>query len=368
MLVKCLYLEAFERLMNCCANQNIILLRELNAAQMHLFLLVYLHPFTCILLFVNGGIHSCTGLAGGIYRRYLPPVFTGKYRHGQYFQKWRLPAFTGSYIICESYANENKILFNASKSQILHFSKNEDSENNRKPQLRMNNGQLIPYVEKCIHLGNILSSTSREQAMITSSITDLNIKTNNLLSEFSFNESTTLSRLFRSYCMNVYGSSLWRYNNLRNIERFCISWQKAIRKLWKIPYRTHNDLVYLINKCDPIVSILEKRCAKFLWNLFNSDNVLFSRICRYSVYNSDTAMGENIRYFMYKYNISYNDWYGNFSNIYVKIDTHVRSVTNYDNICIAGAIRELCEARDCGVPQFVDATQLNSMIDILCTK
>ena len=168
--------------------------------------------------------------------------------------------------------------------------------------------------------------------------------------------------------MNVYGSSLWRYNNLRNIECFCISWRKAIRKLWKIPYRTHNDLVYLINKCDPIVSILEKRCAKFLWNLFNSDNVLFSRICRYSVYNSDTAMGENIRYFMYKYNISYNDWYGNLSNIYVKIDTHVRSITNYDNICIAGAIRELCEARDSGVPQFVDATQLNSMIDILCTK
>ena len=40
----------------------------------------------------------------------------------------------------------------------------------------MNNGQLIPYVEKCIHLGNILSSTSREQAMITSSITDLKLK------------------------------------------------------------------------------------------------------------------------------------------------------------------------------------------------
>ena len=38
-----------------------------------------------------------SGLAGGIYRRYLPPVFTGKYRRGQYSQKWRLPAFTGIY-------------------------------------------------------------------------------------------------------------------------------------------------------------------------------------------------------------------------------------------------------------------------------
>ena len=76
---------------------------------------------------------------------------------------------------------------------------NEDSDNNRKPQLRMNNGQLIPYVEKCIHLGNILSSTSKEHAMITSSITVLNFKTINLLSEFSFSESTTLSRLLDYY-------------------------------------------------------------------------------------------------------------------------------------------------------------------------
>ena len=97
--------------------------------------------------------------------------------------------------------------------------------------------------------------------MITSSITDLNIKTNNLLSEFFFSESTTLSRLFSSYCMNVYWRSLWRYNNYNNLERFCISWRKAIRKLWKIPYRTHNALVHLINKCNSIVNIhvLEKR-------------------------------------------------------------------------------------------------------------
>ena len=69
-------------------------------------------------------------------------------------------------------------------------------------------------------------------------------------------------------------------------------------------------------------------------------------------------MDENIRYFMYKCNISYNDWYVNLSNIYVKRVTHVLSITNYNNIYIAEAIRELCQAPDSGVPQFVDATQL----------
>ena len=50
---------------------------------------------------------------------------------------------------------------------------------------------MVPYVEKCIHLGNTLSTRSTEHAFVNSAITDLNIKTNNLLSEFSFSESTT---------------------------------------------------------------------------------------------------------------------------------------------------------------------------------
>ena len=108
-------------------------------------------------------------------------------------------------------------------------------------------------------------------------------------------------------------------------------------------------LVYLINKCDLIVSILEKRSAKFLWNLFNSDNVLFSRICRYSVYNSDTTMGENIRYFMYKHNILYNDWYGNLNNIYVNIDTC--SCTQYLLITIIFVLRE--QSGNCVKPAIV---------------
>ena len=96
----------------------------------------------------------------------------------------------------------------------------------------MKHGQIFPSVEKCIHLGHTLNSSSIiEHAMLDRAIIDLNVKTNNLFSEFLFSESITLSR---SYCMNVYGSPLWGYNNHNNIERFCIAWRKAIRRLWKI--------------------------------------------------------------------------------------------------------------------------------------
>ena len=66
----------------------------------------------------------------------------------------------------------------------------------------MSHGQIVPYIEKCIHLGNTLNTSSTEHALVDNAITDLNIKANNLLSEFSFSEPTTFSRLFQSYCMN----------------------------------------------------------------------------------------------------------------------------------------------------------------------
>ena len=41
----------------------------------------------------------------------------------------------------------------------------------------MKHGQISPYVEKCIHLGNTLNSSSIEHAMLDSAIIDLNVKT-----------------------------------------------------------------------------------------------------------------------------------------------------------------------------------------------
>ena len=38
------------------------------------------------------------------------------------------------------------------------------------------------------------------------------MRTNNLMADFSYAENTTLFLLFNSYCMDVYGSQLWRLN------------------------------------------------------------------------------------------------------------------------------------------------------------
>ena len=99
------------------------------------------------------------------------------------------------------------------------------------------------------------------------------MRTNNVMADFNA-QSSTLAVLYNSYCMNVYGSQLWCFNNYKSVERFYIAWRKTIRRIWRLDKITHNVLINLINRCLPINLILEKRCVKYIWNLFNNSHEL----------------------------------------------------------------------------------------------
>ena len=101
-------------------------------------------------------------------------------------------------------------------------------------------------------------------------VRDLTVSFNNLFADFSFVDSSTFSRLFDSYCMNLYGSQLFRYNDIKSMELLYVIWRKSIRK---ISPRFHCNLLHHINSCDPIDNIMEKRCIQFIWNLMNSDTI-----------------------------------------------------------------------------------------------
>ena len=137
--------------------------------------------------------------------------------------------------------------------------------------------------------------------------------------------------------MNIYGSQIWVYS--KNCpSKFYISWGKAIRRLWKIPYRTHNKFIHIINNCMPIDITLEKRCIKYLWNMINSNCKLYRRIVNLSLNNVSTTIGENLRYFMYKYMIQEYDWYESINIIYMKIDSYMLSHFNAKVQCDAAVI------------------------------
>ena len=100
-------------------------------------------------------------------------------------------------------------------------------------------------------------------------------------------------------------------------------------------------------------------------NIINSEHSLHSRIALYSLYNDDTTLGKNIRYFMYKYKISYKDWYNPFCNINKYIDTFV--MNNCISLLHSGlTIKVLCIAGDGDKLENLDYSDCLILIDLLC--
>ena len=75
--------------------------------------------------------------------------------------------------VWEDYAKEYDILFNASKSKLMHFGKNYyDGQN----VLHVSNCIKIDYVEQCVHLGTILY-TDISIRNINNAVNDLFMRT-----------------------------------------------------------------------------------------------------------------------------------------------------------------------------------------------
>ena len=107
------------------------------------------------------------------------------------------------------------------------------------------------------------------------------------------------SKLFYSYCCSFYGCQLWDLSS-NYIEDIYVTWQKAIRRIFNLPYNTHRYLLPFVAGSSRIRVNLVNRFNNFFNALMSSDN----KIIECLVYNcqfSNTPLGLN-RKFMNMYN------------------------------------------------------------------
>ena len=123
---------------------------------------------------------------------------------------------------CEVYAKGYTILFNAKNSIPMYFGRNNINTNNI---MSMSNGIMIDFVKRCTHLGTIIYSDITGN-IVDFAVNDLFMRTNNLMVDFSYTHSSTLFVLYKFYCMTVYGSQLWCFNDHKSINRFYVACRK----------------------------------------------------------------------------------------------------------------------------------------------
>ena len=148
-------------------------------------------------------------------------------------------------------------MFNPIKSKLIAFICARSTNENICVTF---DGEKIQRISKDVHRGNIVGECSNEIRIEV--ITDDFIRrANTVMSSFKLAPYSIKYKLFKSFCSSLYGFLLWDIS-AKSINKFYISWRKCLRQLYQLPYRTHNNLLHLISKDQPIAGLAKSHARK----------------------------------------------------------------------------------------------------------
>ena len=266
-------------------------------------------------------------------------------------------------LICEKFASSHFIKFNGNKSKLMIYSRNPNE-----PVIEVKVfGEIVEVVKNMIYLGFKLSTNIEEDFSLDSVIKDFNTKFNIFMGDFNNIESVLKNKLFSVYCTSFYGSHMC---NLHKMEKANIQWRKAIRRIWGIPYRTHNALLPHICKLLPPSVLFMIRFTNFFMNSICSNNIILNFVFRSALLN-DTLLGNNFRYILYKCGYNRNIFENNdidAKNICGKIIDIWNGSHRIEDIQVGCHINELVQRRDSLEPWILTKAEIQGVIEMLATS
>ena len=92
---------------------------------------------------------------------------------------------------------------------------------------------------------------------------------------------------------SFYGATLWNFNT-PVYESLCVAWNKASRRVWRLPYMTHTCLLGPLNGQIHIADQLNIRFIKFVNRMVHSCNPIVSFIGKYSAIYGNGFIKKNV--------------------------------------------------------------------------
>ncbi len=123
-------------------------------------------------------------------------------------------------------------------------------------------------------------------------IDDFNRQCNIFLADFKYCRSHIRNVLFQRYCTSFYGTQLLPHFDT-NIHDVYTPWRIAIRRMWHLPWRTHNNMLV------HVAGVMEPELW-FEMALISENNTVYT-ISNMGQYSSYSIMDANIKLFNDKY-------------------------------------------------------------------
>ena len=265
--------------------------------------------------------------------------------------------------ICKSFSDEFDILFNPNKSKLIIFDKEIDCT--FKPIVF--NDIPLECEKTQTHLGNHIGQEVND-VNINKSINDFYSRVNVCLSLFNHVHRNVLYKLFKSFCMPLYGCQLWNYES-DSVNKFYVAWRKCIRRLFNIPIRTHNALLNFICGDIPIDAQLHKRFVKFMYNIMNSKNKCVNICGKLAIYGSQSQTSCSINYVCDKYGLcKYFFHLKSLSKLMLVINEYVTKNVDKSSSATASIIRDFLEYREDLLFESDIYEDVTDIINYICTK
>ena len=256
--------------------------------------------------------------------------------------------------ICLSYAARFDVLFN-DKSQLIIFK--SPLEDVPTPDIFIN-GSKLNAVNHINHLGHII----HDNIFINDASKcerDFYVQFNSFLSDFKYLGSGMRNVLFFKYCTAFYGSQFLPVYDKRIMNGLYVAWRTALRKVWRIPWTTHNEILPILANVMPPNLSFDKRAINFCNLCLKSSNKTVNMITGMAIHGSHSVLGQNIKYLSYKYNLSIDEvnkcWYES-----------CQPQTELGRLC--EQIKEFCILRDSPLDNVLTRYEAQVIIDDLCTS
>jgi hypothetical protein len=262
--------------------------------------------------------------------------------------------------ICKLFGDEYCITFNDKKTMYVHFS---TSKINKFAKIYLD-GKEIKYCDNAKYLGSIISENM-------SDLSDINYKkglftqsVNRLFANFGYLQSSVLHKLFQSYCTSHYACHLWDFAS-NNVQTMYTCWNKAVRRIWKLPYRTHTKYLYsTVNKYS-LGDQLICRFVKLFKSMITNKNDIVKYIADRATKYTNGTLGCNLIYISQKLNCSLQCILNSTFHKYLHNQLYLKDVLTCN---IGNTIRELCDIRDNEAITNLSSSEIEELIEFVCVN
>jgi hypothetical protein len=258
--------------------------------------------------------------------------------------------------ICKSFGAEYNVTFNPKKTVCCMFSR---SSLQPVRQLEFCD-EYIEWSTSVKYLGNHILYNLKDELDVKTKRGDMLGTVNSLLANFGSNPSNVLNTLFKSYCCCFYGCQTWQLNG-SSIKLMSVSFNKALRAIWRLPYRSHKNILYGISSLPSFEEILETRFVKLTNSMTTVENDCVKFIVQKSKSDSLGILGCNIKYLESSCKLQWK-----FVNNHCLINLPPKK--SYNNT-LSETVLHMCNHRDVRVKNDVALSnyEIQEMIDVLST-